>query len=189
MKASTEIKPAADAWLGIAHAAALITRMLPNYTLFSEVTGSGDSKVFNNILDLIWEYAAGHNQRIDFQKQQDKLEEITPNPDNFDVYGVWPAMDATVALASLLSACERWDQEELESVGRLSLSTIERYLEVVGESDDDAMHPLIQAEQEFVAELNALVLAGRSKGRPALVMSLKRLACAQELSNIGLERG
>lgn len=36
-------------------AATLLERMLPNYQLFSEVTGFGDAKLCRDILNMVWE--------------------------------------------------------------------------------------------------------------------------------------
>ena len=173
----------------IAYGAALVARMYPNYALFVEVSSSGNANTFRNILNLVWEYCSGHNQRIDFQKQLDKLEEITPDPEQFDMYGVWPALDATVALASLLSACERWDEDEIDAIVRLSRSTIERYLEAIDEDASDEGHPLLTAEADFNLQCLLLVQQSVGEGPVELITQLKQLVTEFEVSNIGLERG
>lgn len=172
----------------LAYGAGLVARMYPNYALFADVVETKDQLVFGNILNLVWEYIGGKNQRIDFQKQQDKLEAITPDPDNFDLYGVWPALDATVALGSLLSACERWDADEIDAIELVSLSTIGQYLDVVGENDSDNNHQLYDAEQQYVEAL-CVVIEDNKKSRGKLVSAVKELVQAFVVSNIGLEAG
>lgn len=173
-------------WRKIAFSAAMVMRMAGNYDLFCELTGAGDSAVLGNILNLVWESVSGQNQRIDFQKQQQKLELITPNPAEFDMYGVWPALDAAVALTSLLNVCERWDQAELDSIVTLSNSTIERYLETAGDECVDT-HPLLMSEQASIKQLQTIIREGVSLSRPRVVVSLKTAVSDSGVTNIGLE--
>ena len=173
-------------WRKIALSAALVMRMGVNYDLFCELTGAGDSAVFRNILNLVWESVAGQNQRIDFQKQQEKLELITPNPEDFDMYGVWPALDAAVALTSLLSVCERWDEAELESIATLSSATIASYLDAI-DSGQDKSHPLIESERACIDQLQDIINQTETVSRPKVVASLKAVIRELGVSNIGLE--
>lgn len=172
-------------WQQLAYGAALVERMYPNYSLFAELTGSGDAAAFRNILNLVWEFASGRNRSIDFQKQLDKLEQITPDPKQFDVYGVWPALDATVALASLLSCCDRADAAEIRAIETLSQSTISHYLQAIGQEQDEA---LLQVEAACCEQLKRAVAASGSD-RLALVADLKQLIADYGVSNIGLEPG
>ena len=142
--------------------------------------------MFSNILNLVWEYISGKNQRIDFEKQQDKLEAITPDPDSFDLYGVWPALDATVALGSLLSACERWDADEIDAIELVSLSTIDQYLDVTAGGDDN--NQLYSAERQY-SEALCSVIEENKDNRGRLVMAVKGLVRDVVVSNIGLEAG
>ncbi len=190
MKSSTGMSSSvlptfAEEWQSIAFAAALVQRMAPNYQLFSEITGSGNPAVFGNIVNLVWEFVSGKNQRVDFEKQLEKLEQITPDPAVFDMYGVWPALDATVALSSLLSCCERWDESEVQSIVELSKATISGYLEAVDEAGADEPHPLEMAEAECMAELQAII-ARCASDRGTLVKRLKEYLGRQAVSNIGL---
>lgn len=170
----------------LAYGAGLVARMYPNYVLFAELTETEDQLVFNNILNLVWETISGKNQRIAFDKQQDKLETITPDPEDFDLYGVWPALDATVALGSLLSACERWDPDEIDAIELVSLSTIGQYLDVVAENSDD--NRLYDAEQQYVEALCSVIEENR-RDRGKLVAAVKGLVREFIVSNIGLEAG
>ena len=46
---------ALEGWKSVAFGAALLERMLPNYTLFCELTESGDAHALRNCLNLVWE--------------------------------------------------------------------------------------------------------------------------------------
>lgn len=146
-----------NSWQQMAYGAALVARMSANYRLFSQLSGVGDGQVFSNILQLVWQCAAGQNDNIDFMRQQDKLTAITPDPAGFDGYGVWPALDACAALCALLSVCHSLKGgkdklsafDELVSIVTLSRSTIEQLLQATDDVDDIEQHPLIIADNAF----------------------------------------
>ena len=172
-----------DDWQRLVFATALVVRMQPNYQLFYELTGAGDAAIFNNIVNLVWEYLAGHNAQVDFGKQQDKLEAITPDPDQFDMYGVWPALDSCVALTSLLSACGRFNLDELRSIEHVTVYTIDAYLDAMQITEGE--HPLHIDNKQFQQQLQDLLLNSGSS-REA-VKAAKTLLDSIPVSNIGLE--
>ena len=186
----THVLVGLEEWQQIAFGAALVARMLPNYALFCELTDSHETGVatVKSILSCVWEFASGVNDSIDFQKQQDKLEVVTPDPQNFSIYGVWPALDAAVGLNSLLSVCGRFDSEELQSLPILSLSTIEQYLDALGVAADSVNRQgLLDMEAEALEQIMQLLVAGASSNRKGCVKSLRSWVQGLQLSNIGLE--
>jgi len=172
-------------WQQIALAAAVVAKMVPNYALFCELTGFADSKKYTAILALVWEFTTGGNNKIDFEKQQLKLEQLNPDPDQFDMYGLWPALDAITALSSLLSACHKWDGDEIAAVLTLSDSTIAGYLEVVdsGQETDDS-HELYLLNEQYLNGAMAVLSTGM--GRSVVIKALKTYCAQHEYSNIGL---
>jgi uncharacterized protein len=172
-------------WQQICYGAAMVARMSQNYELFCEVSGQGDTRSFKDILQLVWEYAGGQNNQIDFSKQQDKLEIAVPDPDQFEGFGVWPALDATTALSALLSACNKSDIEELCSIATLSRSTIANYLQVCGEDGSIEQHPLMREDLAFTDAVVEQLLQHKG-ARKSAVASVKAMAYALESSNIGV---
>jgi len=171
-------------WRQIAFAAALVERMASNYMLFSELTEFGDGQLYRNILNLVWESVSGQNAAIDFYKQLEKLQPIVPDPVDFDMYGVMPALDACVALEQLLNLCLSTEVSEIESLLQLSDSTIENYLVAI-EADSDDVHPLLQRQQEFCAQL-LVRLSDLNGSRSACIKSLKQWLREDQSSNIGI---
>lgn len=176
----------AEPWRQLAVAAAVVARMQPNFALFCELSGHPGNPVYAGQLGLVWDYAAGINTRIDFDRQQAKLEAITPDPAQWDMYGVWPALDATVALAALLSCCERFEPVEIATVFEVSRATIGGFLDARGE-EYSGHHPLFVREADFIERILAVALSpdGSRKQRVAAV---RRAATAETAtgSNIGL---
>jgi uncharacterized protein YjaG (DUF416 family) len=172
-----------EEWQQIAYGAALVERMYPNFALFSEVRGADDAKVYRNILNLVWEFISGKNNKIDFQKQLEKLELVTPDPQQFDMYGVWPALDASVGLSSLLSVYARWEATEISAIETLTVSTIDSYLQAIDDQEDESLY---QADLQFRQEVIDMLIAGKNDNRNELMLQLKHLIAEWEVSNIGL---
>lgn len=171
-------------WAQLGRAAALVETMYPNYRLFAQVSEFGDASVLRVALDLVWEFVAGHNQRIDFSKQLEKLELVTPEPSDFDTYGVWPALDACAALAMLMGVCAGHEDCELDSFSRLSRATIAAYLDII-DVDNDEQQPLNQQLAALLATLDE-IFSGDANRKDQLQLAK---SCAREsgASNIGIE--
>ena len=175
----------ADVWQPLCFAAATVERMYPNFVLFDEVSEGQSAKVFRIALDLVWELLTTDQAKIDFVKQYDKLEEVTPDPDNYDFYGVWPALDACVALSTLLECCAGQDECKVGAFIRLSKATIEAYIETSGFEGNPETHPLIEDHRAFCQELDCLLAAQAPKN--SVIKSVKDLVSSLPVSNIGLD--
>jgi len=185
-------------WQQIAFAGALLERMLPNYRMFSESSKFGDYAVLRNQLDLVWQWLDKKNQtKININAQLNKLEEQTPDPEAFDFFGVFPALDVCMAMMSLLqliqSNGEDKSHEDINSVSRLSHNSVSYYVELLlideGETEVQAdninEHPLGVWEKETQYELfDFLKFAAENKRSCQLA---KEMALAEGLSNLGIE--
>lgn len=169
-------------WHQLALAAAVVSHMQPNVALFFEVTEQEGGRVFDSTLALVWEFSAGVNTSIDFARQREKLEAVIPDPEQFDMYGVWPALDGCVALSSLLSACEQFDTEEVMAVFELSQATIEGFIEATGQEQEG--QALLAMEADFTHSLMTLDVDPHN--RKSSVSQIKALAQSQAQSNIGV---
>ena len=103
-------------WQKVSFIAALAERSFPNYKLFSEACETGDAKQFRLSLDLFWESLTVKNSKINFTIQFDRFEPIIPNVDKFDVYGVYPALDACVTLNSAFNSLVAPDPDVNEAM-------------------------------------------------------------------------
>ncbi len=190
-------------WQQIAFCAALLERMLPNYQMFSESAEFGQYNILRNQLDLIWQKLDKNNQtKININAQLNKLEAETPDPESFDFFGVFPALDACMGLMSLWQLIETKpqddQQEDIKSVSRLSENSVKFYIELMlsqsleednteQEIDGSAIdsHPLMQWEKEIQNELfDFLKFAAENKRTCQLV---KEIVLSEGLSNLGIE--
>ena len=118
-------------WQHLTFMACLCERMYPNYHLFCEITEQPqNAKVYHNILNLVWEYLTVKEANINFENQLEKLENIIPDVNNYDFYGVVPALDACEGLVEVLhTIIAGASLEQAVKVSQLSLGTVASYLE------------------------------------------------------------
>ncbi|MCM2131421.1 YjaG family protein [Larsenimonas rhizosphaerae] len=176
----------ADQALGVA--AGMTERMLPNYVLYADVSGTGDAARIRVMIDLIWEQLGPSRATIDFERQAEKLVALEPDTDRDESFGARLALDVTMALASCFDGLQKAEphQTALEAL-RLSAGGVARFIEYSeGESEDDSLdeHPLMVDETGFAEALIEAVEEIRFD-REGL-KRLRRLARNQGVSNIGL---
>lgn len=198
-------------WQQIAFSAALLERMLPNYRMFSEAVDFGDAKVLRNQLDIIWQWLANSNTvKINIDAQLLKLESETPDPETFDSFGVFPALDACMALTALWELMQSkpqkknkisvLDLDDIKSISRLSHNSVSYYVEMLllneANQDSDAEelviteeqineHPLVQWENDTQNELfDFMKFAAEDKRSCELA---KKMSLSEGLSNLGIE--
>lgn len=129
-----------ESWQHVTFMACLCERMYPNYWAFCQQTGFGDGQLYRRILDLVWETLVVKDAKVNFDSQLEKLEEAIPAAEDYDLYGVYPAIDACVALSELLHS--RLSGETLThaiAVSETSITTV-------------AMLEMTQAEREMTEE-------------------------------------
>lgn len=115
-----------EPWQQITFMACLCERMYPNYAMFCENTEFAHARVYRDILDSVWEQLTVKTAKVNFEHQLEKLEEIIPNSEDFDMYAVYPAIDACVALSTLLHGLLDRDYlfENMIEVSQISVTTV-----------------------------------------------------------------
>ncbi len=174
-------------------AIALCQRMLPNYQLFSEVCEFGDPQVLDTTLNLLWQSVYDNKLKLNIDIYLERLDLNTPEPADYDVYGVFPAMDAATALIALLSAIQSKVEEDIVNISKLSSSTVANYIEAISdvELDEDAFddyifnHEVMVEEKELQSTLLQLI-EDNPKLNAEFVKSLRNEIIAAGVSNIGI---
>lgn len=112
-----------EPWQQITFMVSLCERMYPNYAMFCQTTEFAEARIYRDILDSIWELLTVKSAKVNFERQLEKLEELVPNSEEFDFYGVYPAIDACMGLAELLHSL--LDRDLLpESVQKISQNSV-----------------------------------------------------------------
>lgn len=176
-------------WQHLTFMACLCERMYPNYHLFCEITEQPqNAKVYHNILNLVWEYLTVKEANINFENQLEKLENIIPDVNDYDFYGVVPALDACEGLAEVLhTIIAGASLEQAVKVSQLSLGTVASYLETEYDRTLSEMElkesDLIQQELDVQWQLyRALKEAERHDVE--LISDLKNALREESVSNI-----
>lgn len=174
-------------------AIALCQRMLPNYQLFSEVCEFGQPAVLSTALDLLWQSQYDKKNKYNADVHLQRLEENTPDPSDFEAYGVYPAMDAVVAISTLMSAIADKIEDDIINISKLSSSTVANYIEALSDEDlmDEALddyvfaHPVMLEEKELQNMLLDIIEANPDI-HPDLVKGLRKDIIEAGVSNIGI---
>lgn len=181
-----------ESWQHLTFMAALCERMMPNFKLFCQMNNMEDEgKIYQNILNLVWEYLTVKDCKINFENQLEKLENIIPDVNDYDNFGVVPALDACEALAEILHGIIAGETlERAVKISHISLGTITALLETengrhfseneLKESED------IQAELDVQWQIYRL-LKECEKRDVALILDLKNEIRTEGISNIGIK--
>ncbi|MCL9783496.1 DUF416 family protein [Vibrio sp. S4M6] len=115
-----------EPWQQITFMACLCERMYPNFAMFCSNTEYAEARIYRDILDSVWEMLTVKSAKVNFEKQLEKLEDLIPSSDQFDFYGVYPAIDACVGLSTLLHGLLDRDDlfESMQKVSQQSVATV-----------------------------------------------------------------
>ncbi len=180
-----------EPWQQITFMACLCERMYPNYALFCENTEFADARIYRNILDSIWELLTVKNAKINFERQLEKLEELIPSSEEFDFYGVYPAIDACIALSTLLHGLLDRDYlfENMIKISELSVLTVARLEEAQGSeaitNSNQKDNPAVCAEWDIQWAIFRPLKEAQERNIE-LIKDLRQELKEDGMSNIGL---
>lgn len=181
-----------ESWQHLTFMTALCERMAPNFKLFCQMNElSVESKTYQNILNLVWEYLTIKDVKINFENQLEKLETIIPDVNDYDSFGVVPALDACQALAEILHAIIAGETlEKAVEISLISLGTIRALLET--ETGRDWSESKLKENEDIQTELDVQwqvyrLLKECEKRDIELILALKNEIRTEGISNIGIE--
>ncbi|QQO62831.1 YjaG family protein [Providencia manganoxydans] len=182
-----------ESWQHVTFMACLCERMYPNYQMFCQQSGFADTKAFRSILDLVWETLVIKDSKVNFDSQLEKLEEIIPSADDFDIYGVYPAIDACIALGEVIHS--KLSGETLShaiAVSEASIRTV-AMLEMTQagkEMSEEELKELSSIEEEWDIQWEIFRLLAACEERDLeLIKGLKSDLREAGVSNIGITIG
>ncbi|EYU14187.1 YjaG family protein [Photorhabdus aegyptia] len=179
-----------ESWQHLTFMASLCERMYPNYQMFCLQTAFAEPAIYRRILDLVWEILVVKDAKVNFDNQLEKLEQAIPSADDYDIYGVYPAIDACIALGETVHA--RLNGETLEhaiAVSEISIRTV-AMLEMTQagkEMTDEElkMLPAIEQEWDIQWEIYRLLVSCEERDIE-LIKGLKADLRESGTSNIGI---
>ena len=181
-----------ESWQHLTFMAALCERMAPNFKLFCQMNElSAEVKTYQNILNLVWEYLTVKDTKINFENQLEKLETIIPDVNDYESFGVVPALDACQALAEILHAIIAGETlERAVEMSLISLGTVTSLLET--ETGRDWSESELKENEDIQAELDVQwqvyrLLKECEKRDIESILDLKNEIRAEGISNIGIE--
>ena len=167
---------------------ALMQRMLPNYQLFSQSTGFGDGAAAQATLNLIWEWCMSPKNKFNAPVRLERLEEIIPDVDNFESFGVYPALDFCMALSSMLLSFSKEHEAVAVTIAKLSQGSVEAFIlaSAEGELSNEQIKQDPLMEYEIETQLSLLEYCKSNKISKEFVKELRADIIAQGISNLGL---
>ncbi|QPB42093.1 YjaG family protein [Rodentibacter haemolyticus] len=181
-----------ESWQHLTFMAALCERMMPNFKLFCQITNQeAAAKIYQNVLNLVWEYLTIKEAKINFENQLEKLENIIPNVNEHDTFGIIPALDACKALVETVHAIIAGETlERAVEISRISLGTVTALLET--ENGRDFTETELKENEDIQTELDVQwqiyrLLKECEKRDIELILDLKNEIRAEGISNIGVK--
>ncbi|PHM43552.1 YjaG family protein [Xenorhabdus szentirmaii] len=179
-----------ESWQHLTFMASLCERMYPNYQVFCRQSGFTDPAQYRHILELVWEVLVVKDAKVNFDNQLEKLEAIIPSSEDYDIYGVYPAIDACIALGEVVhSRLSGSTLEHAIAVSEISIRTV-AMLEMTQagrEMTEDELKVLPAIEEEWDIQWEIFRLLANSEERDIeLIKGLKADLRDAGVSNIGI---
>ena len=149
-----------------------------------------NTKLYQNILNLVWEHLTVKGAKINFDNQLEKLENIIPDVNEYEFFGVLPAQDACEALSELLhSIIAGATLEQAIRISQISLGTVASYLEMQNERElsEVELKNSEEIQEELDVQWQIYRLLNECEERDvALILDLKNEIRSAGISNIGV---
>ncbi|MDX7992168.1 DUF416 family protein [Xenorhabdus sp. Reich] len=179
-----------ESWQHLTFMASLCERMYPNYQVFCHQSEFADPAQYRSMLDLVWEILVVKDAKVNFDSQLEKLEDIIPSSEDYDIYGVYPAIDACIALGEVIhSRLSGSTLEHAIAVSEISIRTV-AMLEMTQagkEMSEDELKVLPAIEEEWDIQWEIFRLLANCEERDIeLIKGLKADLREARVSNIGI---
>lgn len=173
-------------WQHLAVCTALTERSFPNYALFCDIENL-DSQPLRKMLNKVWEYLRGQLKSTkNIEKQLEALTDHIPDPEQYEHYGPYPAMDTALALQSCLQAIVDPSIEESDEILFMMAERLEEVIHLQSEDDEPNIldHELWQRHQGFCNDVLTLVTSQTAHSEQ--VKQLIPLSADHGISHLGI---
>lgn len=180
-------------WRECAFLLALAERSFPNYALFADAVGLKTAAKMRQLLDLAWDMLQKEASEAAIPQLLSKLETLSPNVDEYDAYGVYPAFDFCQLLEQALLNRLNPNKHRATEASQLATATVMNFIEMSeGEdlSEDELVrlldhHPLMKEDKMFQRDL-VLELKRQRVPKESFIAQLKAEAANDGVSNLGI---
>ncbi|WP_372987569.1 YjaG family protein [Marinobacter sp.] len=180
-------------WRECAFLLALAERSFPNYALFADAVGLKTGAKMRQLLDLAWEMLQKEASEAAIPQLLSKLETLSPNVDDYDAYGVYPAFDFCQLLEQALLNRLNPNKHRATEASQLATATVMNFIEMSEGEDlpEDELvrlldhHPLMKEDKIFQRDL-VLALKRQRVPKESFIAELKAQAANDGVSNLGI---
>ncbi len=180
-------------WRECAFLLALAERAFPNYALFADAVGMKSGGKMQQLLDLAWGTLQQEAEEAAIPQLLSKLESLSPNVDDYDAYGVYPAFDFCQLLEQALLNRLNPNKHRATEASQLATGTVMDFVEMSeGEGMDEdelvrlfELHPLLKEDKIFQRDV-VLALKRQRTPRQEFVDQLRTDAANDGVSNLGI---
>lgn len=196
MNANQFIKAVArlQGWREFTFLLALSERSFPNYALFADAVGLKTGAKMRLLLDSCWDMLEERPSESEIPKMLARLETLSPDVDEYDAYGVYPAFDFCQLLEQALLNRLNPAKHRASEAAQLATATVMNFIELSegdGLDEDELVrlleqHPLMKEDKLFQRDL---VLALKKQRTPTgrFIEETRTMAANNGISNLGIE--
>ena len=196
MNANQFIKAVAQlqGWREFTFLLALSERSFPNYALFADAVGLKTGAKMRLLLDSCWDMLEERPSESEIPKMLARLETLSPDVDEYDAYGVYPAFDFCQLLEQALLNRLTTAKHRASEAAQLAIATVMNFIELSegdGLDEDELVrlleqHPLMKEDKLFQRDL---VLALKKQRTPTgrFIEETRTMAANNGISNLGIE--
>ena len=169
-------------WQQLAFCSALCERSFPNYELFCELEGL-DASSSRKILNKVWEFLRGQLKSLkNMEKQLESLTDLIPSPEEYDQYGVYPAMDTLLALQSCVQAILDSSIGDAENIQNLMRERLAEVLDMqeISQSESELW------QRQLDLESNVYDLITSKTSHADMVKALIPMSKDEGISSLGI---
>ena len=174
-------------------ATAVTERAWPNFALFAELAEFGQPDDVRHCLNMLWDFTAGLQSSKNFERLLERLDENTPIPEDFDMFGVQPALDFSVSLNCAINCAMKASIDEAASALTVSLSTIGKFIKYTEAAELKGTeltqyieeHELFEIQLRFIHELISMV-SQQKKPSKEFTKELRLLSANDGVSQLGI---
>ena len=136
----------------------LLARMQPNYELFVDLVNFSQPYELKALVNIVWERSVQPSAKVNLEVLSEKVEQLTPSEQDYDSYGVYPAIYYCTALLTCIYGLMNEEEYDAVAIAKISQGCVVHLIEYQAaeqELDNDMIreHPLMQSEVGFLSEL------------------------------------